>query len=191
MKSARQCFAEYGYAGTSNRHVAEASGLTTGAIYHYFSSKQQLYFAAHEGVQEQIYDRFAEAVEAQTSFLGELGAVLDEAVQLNREDPSLAGFLLSRRTDTQRYPELGAVLGEPNQRTAFFGELLKRAVQRGEVTSKAAPMLMDVIRVVNAGLVFAAADDLELQARSVEAIKLLLAGTLLEIESTSPRDGAV
>jgi AcrR family transcriptional regulator len=181
VRSARQCFADFGYAGTSNRHVAEASGLTTGAIYHYFTSKQHLYVAAHEGVQEQIYRRFEQVLEDQESLLSELGAVLDESVQLNREDPSLARFLLARNTDLQRYPELSQVASEPRRFGHFFGDMLKRAVARGELDERTAPMMMDVIRVITSGLVFAGWDDVEMQARSVYAVKELLAGTLVHL----------
>jgi TetR/AcrR family transcriptional repressor of uid operon len=179
VRAARQCFADFGYAGTSNRHVAEASGLTTGAIYHYFASKQALYLAAHEGVQEQIYDRFEKAVEEETSLLGEIGAMLDEAVQLNREDPSLARFLVTRNIDVERYPELAPVAAESSRRVAFFRAMFERAIARDELRPEAAPPLLDVIRTITAGLVFAASNDVELQARSVEAIKLVLSGDLL------------
>jgi len=179
VRSARQCFADYGYAGTSNRHVAEASGLTTGAIYHYFASKQQLYFAAHEGVQDQIYDRFEKAVAEEDTLVGEISAMLDEAVQLNREDPSLARFLVTRNIDVQRYPELAPVAAEPSRRVAFYGKMFERATARGDLRADAVPMLMDVMRVITAGLVFAASGDLELQAHSVESVKALLTGDLL------------
>jgi AcrR family transcriptional regulator len=182
LRSARQCFADFGYAGTSNRHVAEASGLTTGAIYHYFESKQNLYIAAHEGVQEQIYERFAQAVIGLDSLFEEICAVLDEAVQLNREDPYLARFLLSRNTDVQRYPELEPVADAPLQRTVFFGAMLQRAIDRGELTEQTAPMVLDVIRVITAGLVFAFSADVEIQARSVSSIKSVLAGTLIRVK---------
>lgn len=177
--SARHCFAEYGYAGTSNRHIAEASGLTTGAIYHYFSSKQELYFVAFEGVQELIYDRFRAAVLGKVGLLAELGAVFDEAVVLNREDTSLAGFVVAGRTDGHRYPELAPLLEESAQRVEFYEDVFGRALERGELSPQDAPMVMWLLRVITAGLTFAASDDLEHQAEAVAAVKRLLAGTLL------------
>jgi AcrR family transcriptional regulator len=176
--AARQCFADYGYAGTTNRHVADRSGLTTGAIYHYFASKQELYLAAHAGVQDLIYGRFAMACRDCNGLLAEFEAMLDEAVELNREDPSLAGFLVTRRIDAQRYPELAEAF-EPPQRIAFFADMLRRAVERREITEEQIDKVMDIIRVVTAGLVFAASGDLRVQARSVEALKELLRGELI------------
>ena len=43
LESARLCFAANGYEATSNRQLADSAGLTTGAIYHYFGSKRDLF----------------------------------------------------------------------------------------------------------------------------------------------------
>jgi AcrR family transcriptional regulator len=40
------CFARYGYAGTSIDRIAKAAGLTKGAIYYHFTDKEELLFAA-------------------------------------------------------------------------------------------------------------------------------------------------
>lgn len=177
VRSARLCFAEFGYAGTSNRHIAEASGLTTGAIYHYFSSKQDLFFAAFEGVMDHIYGRFEEAVKDCESLLDAFSVMLDEAVRLNREDPTLAGFVVAGRTDGHRYPELAPLLEEPVQRRNFYDGLLARAMARGELSPEDASLFIRLTRVITAGLTFAASDDIEYQAEAIEAVKRLLAGT--------------
>lgn len=43
MRTALRLFAERGYAGVSNREIVEACGLTKGAIYWYFESKEHLF----------------------------------------------------------------------------------------------------------------------------------------------------
>jgi AcrR family transcriptional regulator len=43
LQAARERFAEYGYAATSMAAVAELAGLTKGAIFHHFDSKEQLF----------------------------------------------------------------------------------------------------------------------------------------------------
>ena len=40
------CFARYGYRGTSIDRIAKAAGLTKGAIYYYFKDKEDLLFSA-------------------------------------------------------------------------------------------------------------------------------------------------
>ena len=59
---ARRLFAEIGYDATTNRLVADAVGITTGAIYHYFPSKKDLYIAAFAEVQDMVYGALETAV---------------------------------------------------------------------------------------------------------------------------------
>lgn len=48
IKSAAPVFNKYGYAGTSLMNVLEHTGLTKGAIYHYFKNKDELAMSALE-----------------------------------------------------------------------------------------------------------------------------------------------
>jgi AcrR family transcriptional regulator len=48
LAAARKLFAEAGYAATSLDAIAAAAGLTKGAIYHHFSSKQEVFRAVYE-----------------------------------------------------------------------------------------------------------------------------------------------
>ncbi|MEW6269063.1 MAG: TetR/AcrR family transcriptional regulator [Thermodesulfobacteriota bacterium] len=51
MAIAIDCFARYGYAGTSIDRIARAAGVTKGALYYHFRDKEQLLF---EAVKERI-----------------------------------------------------------------------------------------------------------------------------------------
>lgn len=57
MATAIDCFARYGYAGTSIDRIARAAGVTKGALYYHFRDKEELLFAA---VKERIdsWERF-------------------------------------------------------------------------------------------------------------------------------------
>jgi AcrR family transcriptional regulator len=44
LHEAEKLFAEYGYASVSIRDITQASGMSAGAIYHHFSSKEDLFF---------------------------------------------------------------------------------------------------------------------------------------------------
>ena len=54
IHEARASFATIGYDATTNRTVAAAAGITTGAIYHYFPSKLDMYVASFEQVQNMV-----------------------------------------------------------------------------------------------------------------------------------------
>ena len=181
LDAARRCFATTGYEATTNKQLATAAGLTTGAIYHDFGSKRELFFAVHEAVQAVVYERFgAAAVHAGPSFANKLDAVLDEAVALNREDPTLATFLVAARTDHRRHPEL-QIDGRlaPTSRYAFFGELVDEAIASGQVEAGDRQTMLDVISAVMMGLVSASSDDPVTHERTVDGIKRLLAGSLV------------
>ncbi|WP_454041717.1 TetR/AcrR family transcriptional regulator [Cellulosimicrobium sp. Marseille-Q8652] len=50
MRAALELFATQGFANTSVRQVVEAAGVTKGAMYHYFESKDDLLFAIYERI---------------------------------------------------------------------------------------------------------------------------------------------
>ena len=182
LDAARVCFAANGYEGTSNRQLADSAGLTTGAIYHYFESKQDLYAEAYSQVQDLVYARFeAAAAAAPERFVLRLQAVLDVALALNQEDPSLAQFLVSVRTDVSRHEELGDDPRlAPENRFRFFGELVELGVANGEVRAGDERMLLDVISAVMMGLVSASSGDAETHARAVDGFKRLVEGVLID-----------
>ena len=47
-RAAVELFAAQGYANTSVQQIVEAAGVTKGAMYHYFESKDDLLFAIYE-----------------------------------------------------------------------------------------------------------------------------------------------
>ena len=53
LEQSLQLFAEYGYAGLTMRQIAEALGITTGVLYHYFPSKEALFEKLTEHLTEQ------------------------------------------------------------------------------------------------------------------------------------------
>jgi AcrR family transcriptional regulator len=181
---ARRLFASGGYDGTTNKELAVAAGLTTGAIYHYFESKQDLYLAVHGAVQTVVYRRFrAAAAAAKPTCVDQLLAVLDEARALNAEDPSLATFLVTARTDLPRHPELietGAF--EPIQRFEFFGEIVDLGIAEGNIAPEDRQMTLDVISALMMGLVSASSGDPETHRRAIEGVKRLITGRLLSLD---------
>src|SRR5437763_4490188 len=95
LGAARECFAESGYAVASTHMVAARVGLTTGALYHHFGSKRDLYLAVFDEVEELVEERFRSAAKPQATFVAQVEAILDETVRLSATDPAVAGFALS------------------------------------------------------------------------------------------------
>ena len=59
IDSARALFAERGYAGAGREEIAERAGVTRGAMYHHFSSKEALFQAVFEVVEQELCDAIA------------------------------------------------------------------------------------------------------------------------------------
>src|SRR4051812_39553316 len=59
--AARALFAERGYAGAGREEIVERAGVTRGAMYHHFASKEALFLAVYEAVEYDLLQAIAEA----------------------------------------------------------------------------------------------------------------------------------
>lgn len=183
---ARSAFAELGYGVTTNKYVATKAGITTGALYHYFDSKLDIFLAVHEHVQDTVYRRFDGALASSDTFVGQFEAVLGAAYQLNVEDPSLARFLGSARIDLARHDELReAMSSRPGEGTAMMRRLLDQGAATGEIRPAARRQVGALLRTIFVGLVDAVSDDTEDHSAAIQAIRALLHGTLLQAPTVS------
>jgi AcrR family transcriptional regulator len=72
-RAAVDLFAEQGYANTSVQQIVEAAGVTKGAMYHYFESKDDLLFG--------IYDRLLTLQKARLDEIVARGGSADEVLR--------------------------------------------------------------------------------------------------------------
>lgn len=63
IAAARSAFAERGYDSVSLRDITESLGLTKGAMYHHFSSKDELFREAVLQAEREVFATVAEALE--------------------------------------------------------------------------------------------------------------------------------
>jgi AcrR family transcriptional regulator len=177
LDRARVAFAADGFEAATNRSLADEVGVTAGALYHYFGSKLDLFVAVDADVQERVYVRMNEAVDAAHGFFGKFEAVLDVARELNAEDPSLARFIGARRTDVRRNPEIAeAMSAEKYRERDFFGRIVQAGVEAGEVSEANAPFVTQFVLTLLTGLTVSESYDPEVHARAITAIKMVLRG---------------
>ncbi len=177
-------FARDGYEGTTNRALAEACGLTSPALYHYFPSKAELYAAVYEAVYDRVFSAFDVAIRDHDTLSGQFVAVLDAISVFNRnEDPTLAAFVVGAAGETQRHPELKDLLKPMRRRnTDFFRRLVACAAARGELPPDVDLRAVgDLLNAVATGLVRLAAvtGDARRHASAVDVLQRVLDGTLL------------
>ena len=136
VAAALRCFAAGGYGRSSNRQIAEAAGVTSPALYHYFDSKAELYAAVHDHGLETVLRAYREALACHELAIDQLCAIVAASIELNRAHPGLAEFLAVAPLELDRHPELETRLRVSGAEVqAVFRELLLRGVRRGEFAS--------------------------------------------------------
>jgi AcrR family transcriptional regulator len=164
--AARTLWGERGYAAVGTPEIAEAAGVTRGAMYHQFPDKAALFLAVVEAVEADVMARLAEAVAASASTTP--AAALRSAAEswlVVADDPEVRQLLLldaptvlgwdGFRDVAQRYS-----LGMTEQ-------LLSAAMQAGQLAHQPVRALAHVLigALDEAAMVIATAEDPE-QARA-------------------------
>lgn len=177
---AREMFSVHGYEVATNRDIATAAGITSGALYHYFGSKLDLYLAVHEDVQAGVYESFSNATMNLETFTEMFLAVLEVAHDMNENDPSVARFVGAVRVDAQRHPEMAAALSpRSTQREDFFTRLIDIGVKTGEIDEQQRSFALAFLLTVLVGLTDAVSGDNAQHKQAIEAIKMVMTGDLL------------
>jgi AcrR family transcriptional regulator len=177
---ARAAFAELGYAGTTMHDIARKAGITTGALYHYFDSKLELYGSVYDEVQRFVFQAIDERVRARRGFLDQFDAYLNTALTLNKLDPSLAQFLGAARVDLGRHDELRQVVAtSPGEGSRFRDRLVTSALADGVIDEGRADHLDALIRVLTVGLVDGVSHDTSMQALVIDAISWMMRAGLV------------
>jgi AcrR family transcriptional regulator len=112
MLAARELFTEHGFAGVNREEIAAAAHVTRGALYHHFASKQDLFRAVVEQLEEELSAEVATAAmrgdgpaeELRLGCQAFLDACLDPAVArvVLIEAPAVLGWQQWREID-ERY----------------------------------------------------------------------------------------
>lgn len=130
---ARGLFATKGFPGTSIQEIVAEAGVTRGALYHHFASKEELFEAVFKREQEAIDDRVREAASRHKGAWRKLKAGCDEFLDASL-DP-----------ETQRIVLIDgpAVLGstrwqrsEDSQSIALLKGVIEKAVAEGTLRKR-------------------------------------------------------
>jgi AcrR family transcriptional regulator len=175
----RQLFAERGYSAVTNKEIAAAAGITTGALYHYVESKLDLYAAVHRDVQSLMYHRFEAAVaQAAKTFVGTFEAILEASYQLNLEDRSYAMFIGTVNIDMRRFPDIADRLARHVARTdRYFLDMIDVGISTGEIRVEDRALAAEFLRIVLTGLTDAG--SWSANRRSIDALDALMHGRLI------------
>lgn len=139
LEHAAKVFARDGYQGTSLNRVIRESGLTKGAFYFHFESKEALALATFRYTQERFLGQMVERAGRQENGLAALAEMLRTRARLLREEPTLEALL-------RIGAELGATAGPKSEFRTFqdltlgqFAELVRRGQTEGVIRSELDP----------------------------------------------------
>jgi TetR/AcrR family transcriptional regulator, transcriptional repressor of aconitase len=170
LDGARRAFARHGFEGATVVRLEEEIGVSRGAIFHYFPSKEDLFIALAERESERLARLYEEqglagVVEAMSSENPEwLGTYL-EVMRLARVDPAFGARWEQRRN------ELDVAIGEGARRDREAGRL------RGDVPAAALARFIGIFL-----------DGAFLQARTIGLPPDLRPVLRLAEEALAPRD---
>lgn len=137
IEAARKFFADRGYAPATNKLIADAAGVTSGALYYYFGSKGELFAAVCDDSFDFILGRFAIEITEPAGIRGLFRELLAAAMILNRERPSLAGFVATAPLEARRHPELApAVERHVRRRNLLLTERIRAGQIAGLITTE-------------------------------------------------------
>jgi AcrR family transcriptional regulator len=66
LAAARELFAQKGFAGAGREEIVQRAGVTRGAMYHHFASKEALFQAVYEACEQDVLDHVLQAAGAAT-----------------------------------------------------------------------------------------------------------------------------
>ena len=152
LLAARERFARAGFAGTTNKDIADQAGITSAAIYQYFDSKTALYVATARDAQAELVPEFEEALDGEPSTRAAFRGLLLASARLHARDPSLAAFLSSLPVEMQREPAIAeAMAAEPSPVLAVVGRMVERGVRAGDIARRDAPRVVAVFLACTMG----------------------------------------
>jgi AcrR family transcriptional regulator len=129
IEAATRLFTERGYANTSIDEVASAARVTRGALYHHFSSKQDIFAAVCDSVDAEIIHQIQKAAAKGGTAEERMRRILDVYLESSR-NPAYRAVVLGEaykaqsRQEGQRYT--------PGMSTVVSG-LIKQLVQKGDI----------------------------------------------------------
>ncbi len=139
IETAALAFAQHGYERAALSEIASASGLTKGALYHHFASKEELALAVFRHEQETLVEQIVAATAGTRGALAALRAAFRVRAEVLRDVPAARAVLrLGAEFRVDAAP--GSVFAE-YQELAFeaFAEIVRRGQEEGDVRADLDP----------------------------------------------------
>ena len=139
LEAAAAAFAEHGYDGVSLNRLIRGSGLTKGAFYFHFPSRDELALAAFRHKQQQLVAQIADAIDEEAPPLEQLATLLRERARLLEQDPTLFVVVRLGIELTMRHGAGSEYASFSELPLQIFEQIVRDGQQRGEVRADLEP----------------------------------------------------
>jgi len=151
LAEAADAFADRGYGSTSLNDLVRSTGLTKGAFYFHFASKEELALEVFRSKHEEWHGKVLAALEEEDRAIDQLVAVMRTVTELIEADPS-ARCVGRLADELSREPQLASIVsGQFEAWVELSTELLRRAQKEGDVRADLDPA--EVSEVAVAGFI--------------------------------------
>jgi AcrR family transcriptional regulator len=185
LQAAWDCFAKKGYAGTTNRDIADRAKITSAAIYQYFDSKSDLYVAAVRAAQRELLPDLSHAIHGAPTARAALCGLAQMYAKMHQRNSSIAPFLSALPVEMQRHDDIAqAMMGERSDVLSMIIAAVDKGVKTGEIPAGKGPGAVAMFVACTMGIsMYASLIAPEGVVAAVDAYVGLIDGTLF----SSPR----
>lgn len=133
-ESAMYLFSTNGYDATSVHEICQHAGVSKGAFYYYFESKQRLFSTLVENWTVEIGEMLAEIREEKADLKSEIIAMAGKAEMVFKAAPAGFPILIEYWRNTREDPNLWAQSVKPfNYYLNFFRDTVEKGKQDGSI----------------------------------------------------------
>jgi TetR/AcrR family transcriptional regulator, repressor for uid operon len=179
LDGARACFLKSGFQGASMGEICGAAGMSPGALYRYFPSKESLIEAIIATDKEADAKILGQIVEAPTIIEGMTTGLLAHAEQVHSS--GMAPLFAEIYAEAMRNPAMNAILTDSMcEVTNVIGAALHNAVERGEI-DPVLPLehLLPIMMAMGHGLITEDLPKMGISTQVMEpAVRAMIGGLL-------------
>ncbi|MEQ1670621.1 MAG: TetR/AcrR family transcriptional regulator [Hyphomicrobium sp.] len=178
LDAALRCFARGGFHATSMQMICKEAGVSPGAVYVYFASKEDLIAGLCERDRNEFAERFA-LLAAAPDFLEALQGIGEH--YFIDESPDRQRFVVEMGVESTRNPRIAEIFMSVDKFCCdSFEAMFHRLKDEGRIAPRVdIPTIAKVFNVIGDGLFWRRAIEPDFNARQVLPVMTELIGTLL------------
>ncbi len=185
LETALRLFRERGFDETTMRDIASAGGLSLGAAYHYFPSKEAIVFAYYDHLQQRHAEEARLALAGVSDLASRLRAVVSTKLDLLQDDRRIMRAIL--QTMFGANPALSVFSPETRTVRDQSMAILEEALVCPEVSEEARPLFTRALWALLLGYLLYFVED---TSEGQQKTRALVNGSLEMIANLAPMLGS-